>query len=70
MTRVPIIIDRIEDGFATLAMPVPVGLLPENAREGDVLFCDEDGLLQIDIEETRKRRKTSYELFEELLDKN
>lgn len=68
MTRMPIIIDRIEDGVAMLEMPVPVGLLPENAREGDVLFYDEDGLLQIDAEQTLKRRKTSFELFERLLD--
>lgn len=68
--QIPIIIDSIEDGLATLAMPVPVGVLPENAREGDVLFYDEDGRLQIDVEQTRKRRKNTLELFEGLLDKD
>lgn len=68
--KVPIIIDRIEDGMATLAMPVPIGFLPENAREGDVLYYDDDGTLQIDVEQTRRRRKNNFELFNGLLDKD
>lgn len=68
--KIPIIIDRIEDGFATLAMPVPVDILPENAREGDVLYHDDEGRLQIDVEQTRARRKNTLELFEGLLDKD
>lgn len=68
--QIPIIIDKIEDGLATLAMTVPEAILPENAREGDVLFYGEDGRLQIDADQTRIRRNNTLELFNGLLDKD
>lgn len=68
--KIPFVIDKIEDGFVTLVTTVPDIILPQNAREGDVLVCGEEGRFYVDVEETRKRRKNSFELFEGLRDKD
>lgn len=69
-----IIIDRIEDGVATLEFPgrvmreVPVSDLPENAREGDCLTLAEDGALKYDGGETDRRRRENIDLFKSLME--
>ncbi len=60
------VIDRFENGFAILELEngkmvnVPAELIPQGAREGDVI------LIEIDREETKKRQKRINDLFEKL----
>lgn len=69
-----IIIDRIEDGVATLEFPdrvmceIPASELPENAREGDCFILTEDGELKLDEDESSRRRQANVDLFHSLLE--
>ena len=69
------IIDRIEDGIATLeivggdeTIDLPRKELPKGAREGHVLRKDRD-VFTIDYEETEKRRKNMRARLDKLLKK-
>lgn len=61
-----VVIDRFEDGFAVLELEsgkvvnVPVEIIPEGAKEGDVL------LIEIDRQETENRQRRIKNLFEKL----
>lgn len=63
------IIDRFEEDWAVLEYDdetynVPRALLPDNAKEGDVLRIS----LEIDQEETEKRREAIRKLEDELFE--
>lgn len=63
------IIDRFEEDWAVLEYEsktynVPRALLPEDAKEGDVLRIS----LEIDREETLKRKKAIKKLEDELFE--
>jgi hypothetical protein len=65
------IIDRFEEDWAVLEYEsesktynVPRALLPDNAKEGDVLRIS----LEIDQQETDKRRETIRKLEDELFE--
>ena len=72
------VIDRIEDGIATLeilsdardieVIEIPKAALPKGAREGDVLHKDGDGFI-IDREMTKKRREDIQAKMKRLFDK-
>lgn len=57
-----LIIDRFESNFAICEddnenfFGIDISEIPENAKEGDVLSIDNDGVITIDIAETQKRR--------------
>lgn len=61
-----VVIDRFEGKFAILELEngevvnVPIDIIPQGAKEGDVL------LIEIDKKETENRQKRISELFEEL----
>ena len=61
-------IDRIEDRLAVLededggCTNVPVTLLPDGAREGDVLTWTEPGIWAVDAAETAARRARIHAL--------
>lgn len=60
-----IVVDRITDGIAVLEedgkhFQLPVGQLPEGAREGSVLLRTGSGFA-VDRETTELRRKALYE---------
>lgn len=65
-------IDRIEDGTAVMdsdggeRITVPVGRLPEGARDGSVLLCMSDGTFVHDAEAEADRRRTLSERFSRL----
>ncbi len=63
------IIDRFEEDWAVLEYDdetynVPRALLPDNAKEGDVLKIS----LEIDQEETEKRKEAIRKLEDELFE--
>ena len=61
-----VIIDRFEGDYAVVELPdmstvdMPIQLVPEGAKEGDVL------IIEIDIEETKKREEQIKKLMDEL----
>lgn len=61
-------IDRIVNGIAVceredlLTFEVPVAKLPNEAKEGSVLFVDENGNYVIDDEEMNRRRQRILDL--------
>ena len=63
-----LIIDRFEESWTILELPdgttfnFPRSLIPEGAKEGDVLYFE----ISIDEEATRKRRKHIQELLDDL----
>ncbi len=69
------IVDRIEEDLAVLeelgedgipkTKPIPLAWLPEDIREGDVLYKHKDGYV-IDEEQTQKRRAEAAALLDEL----
>lgn len=66
-----IIIDRISDGIAVLEtdtgmQPVAASLLPETAREGDVLCLTEEGVYLVDEAATEERRCQMRERLQKL----
>lgn len=65
-------IDRIEDGFAVVEydgnfFEVVIDNLPDGAKEGDILFKNEDGRFEIDkvktAEEKARLNKKQNDLF-------
>lgn len=64
------IIDRFEGDFAVVETDIGMTnisreLLPENAKEGDVIGVT-DGVYYIDEEETQSRRKSMLKRFRKL----
>ncbi|GAW94350.1 DUF3006 domain-containing protein [Calderihabitans maritimus] len=64
-----LVIDRFEGDMAVIeyngkTFDLPRSLLPEEAKEGDVLKIS----IEIDKEETEKRRKKIEKLMDELFD--
>ncbi len=65
-------IDRIENGFAVCENEnktfenIPLEMLPQGVKEGDVLRQDENGFA-LDREETQRRRKQAFDLLNKLL---
>ena len=63
-----LIIDRFEESWAVLELPdgttfnFPRSLLPEGAKEGDVLYFE----VFIDEETTKKRREHIQDLLDDL----
>ena len=61
-----VIIDRFEGDYAVVELPdgtmvdMPISLIPEGAREGDVL------VISIDIDETAKRKERIKNLMDDL----
>ncbi len=61
-----VIIDRFEGDYAVVELPdmstvdMPIQLVPEGAKEGDVL------IIEIDIEETKKREEQIKKLMDDL----
>ena len=64
------IIDRFEDGFAVCEccgeiICVPRSLIPEGAKEGDVLTESENGYI-VDSDETERKRAEINKLLNDL----
>lgn len=61
-----IIIDRFEGNYAVVELPdmtmvdMPISLVPEGAKEGDVL------VIEIDTNETRERKERIQKLMDDL----
>ncbi|WPX09037.1 DUF3006 domain-containing protein [Anaerocellum danielii] len=61
-----VVIDRFEGNFAILELEgrkmvaVPIEIVPDSAKEGDVL------VISIDEQETQKRKERIKDLFESL----
>lgn len=67
-----LIIDRIESDFAVCEnidrthTNIPLCLLPEGAKEGDVIVKDENGNYVIDSDKTAERRQRIKKLLNSL----
>lgn len=67
------IIDRLENNIAVLESDgvmteIERSLLPENAREGDII-TENNGVWSVDVEATEKRRAEMRELMKRLMKK-
>ncbi len=65
-----LIVDRIEDGIAVIEqcsgrIEVPVGMLAEDVREGDIVTL-QNGLYTADKAATEKRRREIAGLLDDL----
>ena len=70
-------IDRIEEGFAICQdlcsedmISLSVELLPNDIKEGDILFKKDDGSFFVNKEETSKRRKNIIYLQDRIFRKS
>lgn len=67
-----LIIDRIEGDIAVCenidrtTMNIPLILLPDGVKEGDVILKDENGEYMIDAEKTLERRQRIKKLLNNL----
>lgn len=67
-------IDRLDGAYAICQddeekmYEIKIGKLPPNIKPGDVLILSSDGLLNLDINETAKRKKRIKELQDKLFD--
>ncbi|NLN41881.1 MAG: DUF3006 domain-containing protein [Clostridiales bacterium] len=66
------VIDRFEGEWAIVEMDdgqfidIPMETLPPDAKEGNVIYIDEDGRISILAEETLERRKRVQDLMDKL----
>ena len=70
-------VDRIEESYAVCQdfltekmLDIPIKLLPNGIKEGDVIIKNEDGTYIIDKEETKKRKDFMLKLQERVLKKS
>ena len=66
-------VDRIECGFAICQdfesekmIDIPLRALPEDIKEGDVIFRDIDGIFKLDKAATTRRREKIIRLQEKI----
>lgn len=70
-----IVIDRLEEGIAICEKDnkqkreIPKDKLPLDVKEGDVLRVQENGVFQLDKEETERRKQEIQVILQSLLKK-
>lgn len=66
------VIDRFEGDYAVVELEdgkmkdIKKSLIPDDAKEGDILIINEKGINKIDKEETHKRKEEINSLMDEL----
>ncbi|WMJ86731.1 DUF3006 domain-containing protein [Anaerocolumna sp. MB42-C2] len=69
-----LIIDRFEGQFAVCEQSdrtminIDKNLIPSNAQEGDCLLVDDSGIINLDSDETMKRKERIQKLMDDLFE--